>query len=85
MPTFRCDFDTTGDLVLPPDIDQLNVGTTDGFRLTIRNAPVDSEGHAPGLVVSIVGSANSMDPLRNSFGRACSTAGPAVVRDAFSV
>jgi hypothetical protein len=61
MPTFRCDFDTTGDLVLPADIDQVNVSTTNGFRLTIRNAPVDSEGHAPGLVVCVVGRANCME------------------------
>ena len=60
MPTFRCDFDITGDLVLPNDVSQLDLASG-GFVLTFKNAPPDEEGHAPGLVVNVVGPAESFD------------------------
>ncbi len=61
MPNFRCDFDVSGDLVLPNNTNALNLDTLGGFRMKIANQPLDTEGHAPGLSVSIVGPANSIE------------------------
>jgi hypothetical protein len=61
MPTFRCEFNVTGDLVLPTTIDQLEFSGSDGFRFTIKNVQPDSDGHAPALLIFVVGFADSLD------------------------
>lgn len=61
MPTFRCDFDVKGDLVLPPDVSQLTLRSRSGFSLTFGNSSADTTGHPLALSVSVVGPADSMD------------------------
>ena len=73
MPTFRCDFEVTGDLVLPDDSSQLNLTSTDGFELTIRNLPADITGHTPALSASVVGPADSIDTARQRLSAALAT------------
>lgn len=61
MPDFRCEFDVKGDLVLPPDINELEFRSVAGFTITIRNGEADEEGHVGALVAIVVGPAESID------------------------
>jgi len=61
MPTFRCEYDVTSDLVLPKDIGELKLGSLGGYAFTLRNAPPDKEGHATGLHVTVIGPSESID------------------------
>lgn len=69
MPTFRCEYDVTGDLVLPADIHELELSNSAGFTITFRNGPADDDGHATGLVVIVVGSAESIDSAQQEIRR----------------
>ena len=69
MPTFRCEYDVTGDLVLPADIHELELSSSAGFTITFRNGPADDDGHATGLVVIVVGSAESIDSAQQEIRR----------------
>jgi hypothetical protein len=61
MATFRCDFEVSGDLILPSEIDQLSLRIRGGFALTIKNAPADGQGRSPGLLAFVIGPADSVE------------------------
>lgn len=61
MPNFRCEYDVTGDLVLPKNVSELKLKSLDGYELIFRNAPPDKEGHAPGLRVIVIGPSKSIE------------------------
>lgn len=64
MPLCRCDFHVFADLVLPAGRASFELKNFDGVTTTIRNAPPDAEGHATGLVASVVGPAESIHSAR---------------------
>ncbi len=61
MPKFRCDFDVTGDLVLPNNVNELELAGFEGFVTTLKNGSLDEDGNATGLVVTIIGSTESIE------------------------
>jgi len=69
MPTFRCEFDVIGDLVLPADVNELRLGGTGAFTTVFRNGPVDNHGHPAGLVVIVEGTARSIDAAEDELRR----------------
>lgn len=69
MPTFRCEFDVKGDLVLPAYVSELELSSKAGFTTTFRNGPPDSEGHPTRLVATVVGPAESIDSAQDELRR----------------
>lgn len=69
MPTFRCDFDVIGDLVLPADVTDLRLSDPGGFTTTFRNGLRDGNGHPTGLVVIVEGTAGSIDAAEDDLRR----------------
>ena len=61
MSTYRCDFKVAGTLVLPADVGSLELCSSAGFTTTFSNGPTDDQGHATGLIVTVVGRAESID------------------------
>lgn len=61
MPVYRCDFEVTGDLVLPSDVPSLELTTVSGYVITFKNGAFNDEGHATSLLVTIIGNAESID------------------------
>jgi hypothetical protein len=70
---FRCDFDVTGDLVLPPGVNELTLRTRSGFVLNFSNSPADSSAHAPALLVCVIGPADAIDTAREQLQAALGT------------
>jgi hypothetical protein len=69
MPTFRCDFEVSGDLVLPLSLPVIEL-TQNNIAYTFKNGPPDSDGHPIHLVVSVIGPAESMDTAEKELGEA---------------
>jgi hypothetical protein len=65
MPIFRCDFDITGDLVLPPKVGRLNSETTAGISFAFTNGPSGADGHASGMKVTVIGPSESIETARD--------------------
>lgn len=61
MPTFRCEFDVNADLVLSADLNGLQLNNDAGIKTTFRNGPKDSQGHATGLIVTVIAPSESID------------------------
>lgn len=61
MPTFRCEFEVKGDLVLPAHVNELKLNSKAGFTTAFRNGPLDSEGHVTRLDAIVIGPAESVD------------------------
>jgi hypothetical protein len=59
MGNFRCEFQVTGDLVLPADVAELNLSSA-GVATTLRNNSKNDEGHAIDMLAIVVGEADSM-------------------------
>lgn len=70
MPTFRCEFDVRGDLVLKKGTHELQLSSKAGYTTKFRNGPVDSEGHATGLVAIVIGTAESIDTAKDELRQA---------------
>src|ERR1700736_669970 len=65
MATFRCDFDITGDLVLPPNVGCLSTETAAGMSFAFTNGPPGADGHVTGMKVTAVGPSAWLDTARD--------------------
>jgi hypothetical protein len=61
MPTFRCEYSLSGDLVLLPQQSDLAASDGLGFAVTLRNGPANNEGHVTSLIATIIGPATDLD------------------------
>lgn len=61
MPLFRCEFEVTGDLVLPGTDTQLVSADTAGNQFTFRNGKISDKGHPIDLAVTVIGNSESME------------------------
>jgi hypothetical protein len=61
MPTFRCDIDVLGDLVLPAGRGQLDLQTSSGVSISFKNGAVDDEGHPTGMEAVVIGPSQSIE------------------------
>lgn len=64
MPTYRCEFEITGDLVLASNVGRLELDGSSGIT-TFRNGSANDEGHTVDMVASVIGSAESIDTAEN--------------------
>lgn len=60
MPTYRCEYEVTGDLVLADAIGPLTMNTA-GVAITFRNGSQNDEGHTVDMIVSVIGPADALD------------------------
>jgi hypothetical protein len=65
MPTFRCDFVVRGDLVLPIDVPELVLKSSDELTVTFKNGRTNEQGHPVELLATVIGSAPSLDDAQN--------------------
>src|SRR5450759_1520269 len=65
MPTFRCDFDITGDLVLPPNLGCLSTKTLAGVSFAFTNGPPGADRHVSGMKVTVIGPSESIETARD--------------------
>jgi hypothetical protein len=61
MPTFRCDIDISGDLVLPSTVGSLTNKSAAGVSFAFTNGPVGPDGHVSGMCVAVVGPSESIE------------------------
>ncbi|MDH5423703.1 MAG: hypothetical protein OEY29_01765 [Gammaproteobacteria bacterium] len=61
MPIFRCEFKVTSDLVLDNKTEKLKLSDLDSNTSIFSNGPLDDNGHVPYLIITITGSADSID------------------------
>ncbi len=67
MPNFRCDFDVNGDLVLPNNVNELELGGSQSVVSTLKNGSLDEDDNATGLVITVIGNAESIDSAEQLF------------------
>jgi hypothetical protein len=65
MPTFRGEYEITGDLVLPDDLPEVKMTSASGYEITLRNGPQDSEGHIASLVAIVIGEVDEFERANN--------------------
>jgi hypothetical protein len=70
MPTFRCDLDIVGDLVLPAGVGQMSTETLAGLSFSFTNGPVGPDGHVGGMRVTVVGPSQSIESARGDLQQA---------------
>ena len=59
MPTFRCEYKVTSDLVLGDENKQLNITDTDGIEFRFSNGPDDDDGNAKYLIATVIGNVDT--------------------------
>ena len=70
MPTFRCEFAITGDLVLAQNAAELVLNGTNKLAVTLKNGPINEEGQVVGLLASVVGHSPSLGDAQEELRRA---------------
>lgn len=59
MPTFRCDYDISGDLATPSEVAELVIEASSGASITLKNKAKDENGVATGLHAIVIGNVSS--------------------------
>jgi hypothetical protein len=72
MPTFRCEFTVTADLVIPPGVPEQVLNGAGGLVVTLKNAATNDEGQAVSLHATVVGSAPAIETAHEALRAALS-------------
>lgn len=58
---FRCDYRVIGDLVLLPEVPNLEIEIQEGYTISFKNGEVNEEGHTINLILTIIGPGTSIE------------------------
>jgi hypothetical protein len=64
MPTYRCEFKLTGDLVLPARTGDARLAVG-GLEIAFRNSQPDEQGHVASMIAEVTGAASSFDTAQD--------------------
>jgi hypothetical protein len=68
MAKFRADYEVRASLVLPPGAQPLTIDDQlNRCEISFQNAPADSSGHTPCLIVRVIGESDAIDDVADKF------------------
>jgi hypothetical protein len=67
MPKFRADFIVKCSVVFPDDVPFVLLSEDSAIETTLRDVPVDAQGHVPGLVAEVIGECASIEEAAPQF------------------